>query len=402
MTHARPSRRRVLNRRAFLVRSLALAGGVALHGAVALGAEEPDAITVGTTLPLGGPPFFADDGLHQLLGYHSWVEDVNARGGLLGRPVRLTVHDDRNDPRRAADLFTQLLEEERVDLLLGNYGSGLARTTIPVVESAGAPCVFPMAWQDALWSAPHRYAAPLLPPASQVCRPLATYLADHGVERAAAIWADNDYARDLGSSLRAWLTERGVDLVYQAEYGAGSPLETVLAEAADAAPDVLAGGNIGDAIPQIAEALGNQGLAFPTYAYFELDEPVLLSHRDELEGAIGFGLWLPTMPFAGNRQFVHDFVWRWESEYPDEPVGLLLDHHSAAGFAAGQVTERAVTAAGSLEPDDVRDALFALRTETVFGPYALDENGVQVGKQVPVIGYRDGLREVLAGVEATA
>ena len=401
MTHARDVRPHALDRRAFLARSLALTGAVVLHGALALGAEEPDAVVIGTSLPLGGPPFFADDGLHQLLGYRSWVDDINARGGLLGRPVRLIVHDDRNDPQRAADLFARLLHEDRVDLLLGNYGSGLARTTIPVVESAGAPCVFPMAWQDALWQAPHRYAAPLLPPASEVCRPLATYLAEQGVARAAAIWADNDYARDLGSSLRSWLTARGVDIVYQGEYGAAKPLETVLAEAADTAPDVLAGGNIGDAIPQITEALANQGLAFPAYAYFELDEPVLLAHRDELEGATGFGLWLPTMPFAGNRQFVHDFAWRWESEYPDEALGLLLDHHSAAGFAAGQVTERAVVAAGSLDAETVREAMFGLSTQTVFGPYALDENGVQTGKQVPVIGYRNGLREVLAGVDAT-
>lgn len=397
MRHERPSRDG-LDRRAFLARALALAGAVVLQGSLALGSEDPDALTLGTTLPLGGPPFFAEDGLHQLLGYRSWVDDVNARGGLLGRPVQLTVYDDRNDPQRAAALFTRLLDRDRVDLLLGNYGSGPAGTTIPVIEQAAVPCVFPMAWRDGLWTAPHRYAAPLLPPASRVCRPLARYLADVGVRRAATIWADNDYARDLGSSLRTSLEDRGIELAYQSEYGAARPLETVLAEAATTAPDVLAGGNVGDAIPTITRALSDQGLTFPAYAYFELDEPVLLDHRDELDGAVGFGLWLPDMPFAGNRRFVRDFVWRWEPEFPDQPIGLLLDHHSAAGYGAAQVTERAVVAAGSLHPEEVRDALFSLRTETAFGPFALDADGVQVGKQVPVIGYRDGLREVLGGL----
>lgn len=380
-----------IDRRTFLARSAAL-GGAMLLGGLALGAAERGAIRLGTTLPLGGPPFFADDGLHQLLGYRLWVEDVNRSSGLLGRPVRLTVYDDRNDPDLAARLFRKLVLEDGVDLLLGNYGSGLARATIPVVEAAGVPCVFPMAWQDALWDAPHRYAAPLLPVASTVCRPLARFLRRQGVERAAAIWADNDYARDLGASLVRWLDAEGITIAYRAEYGQARPLEAVLAEAASGTPDVLAGGNIGDTIPSITDALANEGLSFPAYAFFELDEPVLLAHRDALEGASGFGLWLPSMPFPDNRRFVRDFAWRWEPEYPDRAVGLLLDHHSAAGYAAGQITERAVAQAGSLDRDAVRDALFALDTATVFGPYRLGPGGKQVGKQVPVVGYRDGLR----------
>lgn len=381
-----------IDRRTFLARSAALGSAILFGGGLALGADEPGAIRVGTTLPLGGPAFFADDGLHQLLGYRLWVEDLNEADGLLGRPVQLTVYDDENDPDKAAGLFRKLIHRDHVDLLLGNYGSGLAHATIPVVEAARMPCVFPMAWQDALWDAPHRYAAPLLPPASMVCRPLAGYLARKGVTRAAAIWADNGYARDLGASLRHWLAAEGVTLVYQAEYGQAKPLETVLAEAADTHPDVLAGGNIGDAIPDITTALASEGLSFPAYAYFELDEPVLLQHRDALEGATGFGLWLPAMPFPGNHRFVRDFTWRWEPEYPDQSVGLLLDHHSAAGYAAGQITERALTEAGSLDNDTIRDVLFDLDTATVFGSYRLDDNGVQIGKQVPVVGYRNGLR----------
>ncbi|HKI58946.1 MAG TPA: amino acid ABC transporter substrate-binding protein [Trueperaceae bacterium] len=386
---------RPIDRRTFLARSGALGGAILLGGGFVLGAEERGAIRVGATLPLGGPPFFADDGLHQLLGYRLWVEDVNRAGGLLGRPVKLTVYDDRNDPGLAAQLFRRLIRDDGVDLLLGNYGSGLARATIPVVEAARVPCVFPMAWQDALWNSPHRYAAPLLPPASVVCRPLAVYLERQGVARAAAIWADNDYARDLAFSLRRWLADQGITISYQAEYGKARPLEAVLAEAADTHPDVLAGGNIGDAIPDITTALGNEGLTFPASAYFELDEPVLLQHRDALEGAIGFGLWLPTMPFPDNQRFVRDFAWRWEPEYPDRGVGLLLDHHSAAGYAAGQVTERALRQAGSLDREAVRAALFTLDTATVFGPYRLDANGIQVGKQVPVVGYSNGLRTPL-------
>ncbi len=85
---------------------------------------------------------------------------------------------------------------------------------------------------------------------------------------------------------------------------------------------------------------------------------------------------------------------RRQGEYPDIPVGLLLDHHAAAGYAAGQVLEAAVTEAKSLAPEAVRDALFSLVATTVFGRYRWDEQGVRVGKRARFIGYWNDLREV--------
>ncbi len=90
---------------------------------------------------------------------------------------------------------------------------------------------------------------------------------------------------------------------------------------------------------------------------------------------------------------------RWQGEYPDIPVGLLLDHHAAAGYAAGQVLEAAVTEARSLAPEAVRNALFSLVATTVFGRYRWDEQGVRVGRRVPFIGYWNGLREVIWPLE---
>ncbi len=76
---------------------------------------------------------------------------------------------------------------------------------------------------------------------------------------------------------------------------------------------------------------------------------------------------------------------RWHGEYPDIPVGLLLDHHAAAGYAAVQVLEAAVTEAKSLAPEAVRNALFSLVATTVFGRYRWDDQGVRVGKRVPLL-----------------
>lgn len=384
-------------RRTVLKRSLALLGGLVLGGKISFAAQSSTnrAITVGASLPLGGPELFAEDGLRQLLAYRMWQDEVNAAGGLLGREVDLIVYDDANDPDEAVSAYRKLIRDDQVDLLLGNYGSGLARVTIPVVEEHEMPCIFPMAWQPQLWLQEHAWAVPLLPLASVVTHPLLDYHAANGAQTAALIWAGNDYARDLARSVREGAGERGIDLVLEREYANDQELLAVLEAASAAEPDVLMGGNLGERIPHVVARMREIDLSFPAYGWFELDEPVLLEHRDELEGMTGFGLWLPTMPIPGNRRFVNDFTFRWESEYPDEPIGLLIDHHSSAGYASTQLLQRAVEQAGTVDPAPVRDALFAMDTDTIFGPFRLDQRGVQVGKNVPVVGYRNGLRETL-------
>lgn len=355
-----------------------------------------DLVTVGASLPLTGPDFFVEDGLRQLLGYRLWQEGVNRCGGLLGREARLVVHDDAAEGERAAEIYRRLVDDGAT-LLLGNYSSGVARDTIPVVEAARTPCVFPMAWQPRLWLSAHRWAVPTLPLATEVTRPLVEYLQREGVRRAAVVTADNAYAGDLAKGLVQWLREFGVTVTAHQTYSFGDQagLRSAMVKALGTAPEALAGGNVGDQVPQLAEVARGAGPELDHYAWFELDEPVILPERERVEGMIGFGLWTPNMPYSDNREFVRRFTDRWEREYPEEPIGLLLDHHAAAGYAAAQVLERAVTEADSLEPARVRDALFALDTETVFGRYRLDARGVQVGKIVPVIGYRHGLREVL-------
>ncbi len=313
----------------------------------------------------------------------------------MGRPVELVIRDDRADAGRAAEVYRRLVADDGVHLLLGNYSSGLARETIPVVEEARTPCVFPMAWQPGLWRSPHQWAVPTLPLATEVTRPLVEYLRQQGVRRVAVVHASNNYAADLAKGLRQWLDEYGLTTTTTQTYGDGQNLDQAVGNGVRSKPDALAGGNVGDAVPELARAARQAAPKLAHHAWFELDEPVILLDREVVEGMAGFGLWLPTMPYAGNRDFVRRFSQRWESEYPETPIAMLLDHHAAAGYAAGQVLGAAVVQAGAPERGAVRDALFGLDTATVFGRYKLDARGIQVGKTVPVVGYRHGLRDVL-------
>lgn len=106
-------------------------------------------IVIGTSLPLTGA--FAPDGQASRRGYELWAQDVNTAGGLLGRPVRLTILNDNSDPATAQADYTKLIRTDHVPLILGPFSSlltGPSAVTVgkygyAMVEgSGGAPSVF--------------------------------------------------------------------------------------------------------------------------------------------------------------------------------------------------------------------------------------------------------------------
>ena len=111
------------------LRGLAAASLVALATmAVALfsaptRAQEP--IKIGFSMALTGP--LAANGKQALLGMKIWEEEINAKGGLLGRPVKLVYYDDQSQPSPVPAIYTKLLDVDKVDLILGPYATVLRR-----------------------------------------------------------------------------------------------------------------------------------------------------------------------------------------------------------------------------------------------------------------------------------
>ena len=88
-------------------------------------------IKIGYCLSLSGP--LAANGLTARLAHQIWQEDVNARGGLLGRQVELVCIDDKTDPKSVAGIYQSLLADEKVDLLLAGYGNNSISPAMPLV-----------------------------------------------------------------------------------------------------------------------------------------------------------------------------------------------------------------------------------------------------------------------------
>jgi branched-chain amino acid transport system substrate-binding protein len=122
--------------RKFMTRRVAsCAIGAALLAATLVSApaaaQSGDPIKIGFSLALTGP--LAPNGKQALLGAKIWEEEVNAKGGLLGRKVELVNYDDQSNPANIPGIYTKLLDVDKVDLVVGDYGTNLTAPAMPVV-----------------------------------------------------------------------------------------------------------------------------------------------------------------------------------------------------------------------------------------------------------------------------
>ena len=109
-----------------------VAAGAMTSGAAA---QSGDPIKIGFGMALTGP--LAANGKQALLGMKIWEEETNAKGGLLGRPVKLVNYDDQSNPSTVPGIYTKLLDVDKVDLVVSPYATNMIAPAMPVVMQKG-------------------------------------------------------------------------------------------------------------------------------------------------------------------------------------------------------------------------------------------------------------------------
>src|SRR6185436_5726020 len=94
-------------------------------------AQNKEPIKIGFSMALTGP--LAPNGKQALLGAKIWEEEINAKGGLLGRKVQLVTYDDQSNPATVPGIYTKLLDVDKVDLVVGPYATNMNAPAMPVV-----------------------------------------------------------------------------------------------------------------------------------------------------------------------------------------------------------------------------------------------------------------------------
>src|SRR5205807_3181942 len=118
-----------------LARVCAALAACALSFAGAAWAQSGEPIKIGYGISQTGG--LAPNGKSALLAQKIWEEDINAKGGLLGRPVKLVYYDDQTNPATVPGIYTKLLDIDKVDLIIGGYGTNMLAPAMPVVMQRG-------------------------------------------------------------------------------------------------------------------------------------------------------------------------------------------------------------------------------------------------------------------------
>src|SRR5213078_5236633 len=106
-----------------------LAAGAMLAGPATAQSKEP--IKIGYSMAMTGG--LGPNGKSALLAQKIWEDDINSRGGLLGRPVKLVYYDDQSNPSTVPGLYTKLLDVDKVDIIGSSYATNMIAPAMPIV-----------------------------------------------------------------------------------------------------------------------------------------------------------------------------------------------------------------------------------------------------------------------------
>jgi branched-chain amino acid transport system substrate-binding protein len=112
-------------------------GTALVLGAFAAAAAEP--IKIGSVLSVTGPAAFLGD--PELKTLQQYVEEINKKGGVLGRPLELVHYDDGSDANKANGFAKRLIEDDKIDILVGGTTTGATMSMAPLIEKAGLPFI---------------------------------------------------------------------------------------------------------------------------------------------------------------------------------------------------------------------------------------------------------------------
>ena len=190
-----------MNRPQFIRGVAGLGAASALGGMTALPAwaQAKKPIVLGASLSLTG--IYADGGKYCLEGYQLAIDQFNAKGGVLGRPLQLKYYDDQSDGATGIRLYERLIDEDKVDLIVGPYGTAITAPVTNVAEKYKMPMICPETADVAMFSRGFRYIFQALGPVQSYLYGVLSIAHDRGFKKLAVIGGDIAFAHSLANAV---------------------------------------------------------------------------------------------------------------------------------------------------------------------------------------------------------
>jgi branched-chain amino acid transport system substrate-binding protein len=316
---------------------------------------------------------YAEPAGRQVNAIKMWVDEVNARGGLLGRKVKLLLLDDKSDTQTSIKLYEKLITEDKVEVLLAPYSSGITEAVANVNERYKMPFVAYGAASSPIWEKGRKYIFNIVAVAEDYQKGAVHLAKQIGVTKAAIIGEDSLFPRQAGKGARDWATKLGIQIVVDENYPLKQTDFTALLQKikASGAEAVFSNSYFADSAAQLRQ-MREQNLNFKLYC--STIGPALPNFPEQLgataEYVLGFSQWEP-VPKILKHAGMEEFISAYEKRYGEKP-----NYHAGGAYGALQVTEAAIKKAGSFDPEKLRDTLATIETQTIYGRYKVDAKGM--------------------------
>ena len=337
-------------------------------------AQQP--IKIGMSMPQTGS--LGAGGKAALVALRMWVEDVNAKGGLLGRKVELIAYDDQTNPALTPSLYTKLLDVDKVDLLIAPYGSVPTAPIMPLVKQRDLLLIGNFSFQvnrtvkhdkwfnNAPWNDASSWSDGFVQAGQKL-----------GAKSIAFLAADQEFAQNLANGARELAKKAGLETVYNQNYPpTTTDFSSLIRGIRAAKPDmvfVMSYPNDSVAIVRAVNEIGvgesvkmfgggMVGLQFT---------PIMASLGSMLNGIVNYNSYVPGMKYPGIEEFLSRYAKK-AVEAKVDPLGFYLPPFN---YAIGQMYEQAIKATKSLNHKVLADYLHKNEMKTIVGPIRYGPDG---------------------------
>lgn len=350
-----------------------------------------DVIRIGAAVSETGK--YSREGRDTRQGYGTWLEWVNNEYGgidVAGKRYRveLVMYDDEGDPDTAARLVEQLINEDRVDFLLGPYSSSLTQGTSAIAEKYDKIMVEGNGASETLFERGFRNLFAVLTPAGNYTQSALEMLAGQGAQSVVIAYEDTAFPTSVAEGAQRWAATYGLEVLGVETYPRDvADVSGIMAKFKELEPDVfVGGGHFNDAILFIRAA---KELDFNPKAMVITvgpSNPKLVQEVGaDAEYVIGPTQWEASMSYA-DEYFgtAADYAARYEAQWGEPPT-----YQAAESTATALALHLAIEAAGALDTDSVRTALREMDVVTFYGPINFDDTGKNASKPMGAIQVQD-------------
>jgi branched-chain amino acid transport system substrate-binding protein len=332
-------------------------------------ASAEDTITIGFTYSQTGP--LNVDSLGQQRGYEFWRDEVNAAGGIKAGggksyKVNFVNYDDQSVGGRVQQLYTRIVNQDRAQFLFGPYSSGLTAPAAVISEQYGKIMVASGGAEEKPYMLGNKYLFMVITSASHYLSGAVEALKSKNPHaKIAMVYSDDPFSKTVLTATKQQAEAAGLQVVMDESYAPsttdfGPIVNKIISSNADA---FMGGGHYSDGAT-LARQMYDQKANMKWVS-------ILVAPGDDKFGELGAAAMGVTVPSQWEVQVSYkpqfgptteEFAKAFEDKFR-----VKADYHSASGYAAGAILQRAIEQANSIEPEKVAAALNATDVTTFFG-----------------------------------